>query len=310
VTADRPVLTSKIPPGGPDVLSAAAELADGAHSWAEIWGKLLCAGHAPVEIGLAVKALEDLCEGQGPDRQDLTPALSRQAELLASVSAQEGLVSDSDVPVAVGRRLQASLAAADVLIFDDNAESGSDLPAQFNRVGISKARFASPPGPNHVVDCDIHAHLVVCATHGRRSRFAGDINRIALASKLPAIYYHVHGLHAEIGPLVIPGQTACYQCCSLRRDAALAGWERAVLQSVDDGGQLGCALGSDWLLVDAIKFLAGIGEPISRGRVLFIDYYAGVPEVHTLLRVPRCPECGAPARPSVELWDQRADARA
>jgi bacteriocin biosynthesis cyclodehydratase domain-containing protein len=144
---------------------------------------------------------------------------------------------------------------------------------------------------------------MICATHGGNRQLSEIVNRASVVNDVPTIYYHAQGLQVQLGPLVIPKQTACYECYKVRRDAALAPWERSVLRLAEDGGQLASTLGADWVMVEAIKFLVGFGEPVSRGRVLFIDYYAGLPEVHTVLRLPRCAVCGHPKRPVVRLWD-------
>ena len=67
---------------------------------------------------------------------------------------------------------------------------------------------------------------------------------------------------------------------------------------------LGVALGLDWLAVEVIKLFTDIGEPVSRGRVMFIDYLSGLPELHPLLRVPRCPVCGPARKPQIRLWEE------
>jgi hypothetical protein len=89
-----------------------------------------------------------------------------------------------------------------------------------------------------------------------------------------------------------------------RRNSNLAPWERAFARLVDDTGRLATTLGLDWVAVDVIKFFTELGEPVTRSRLMFIDYFSGTPEVHSLLRLPRCSVCGPPRKPQVQLWEE------
>ena len=145
--------------------------------------------------------------------------------------------------------------------------------------------------------------FVVCAMTGSQWEGAELVNRAAIRMKRPTIYYRAHGLHVQVGPLVIPGETACVECFRIRRDSNLAPWERSFNRAIKDVGRLAAALGLDWLVVELIKLTTDLGEPVSRGRVLFIDYFSGLPELHPLLRVPRCPVYGPIRKPQVRLWE-------
>lgn len=330
MTAQKPRLT-KVPYQVPEdgsvdeaaasLLTSVSLLLDGSNSWEQVWGKLLVAGVEPQAIGSALARLQ---RGGGVDEgKDGTfpqnPALTRQIVLLGWLAAQEGMVSDSEVPSLVGRKLQTFLSASEVAIFGASPELTAEIQRPLEQVGISKAQ-AHPSGSTaygedaasaqqQAIDdavlrlCGAECALMICATRGSDRQLADMVNRASVANRVPAIYYHAQGLQVQIGPLVIPRQTACYECYRVRRDATLAPWERSLLGSADDGGQLACTLGAGWVTVDAIKLLARFGEAVTRGRVLFIDYYAGLPEIHTVLRLPRCTVCGDPRRPAVRLWD-------
>ena len=148
--------------------------------------------------------------------------------------------------------------------------------------------------------------IAVCASDGIDDAVADQLNRASVETGIPALYYSCRGLDLQLGPLVIPRETACYECYSLRRQAALAPWERNLLASAEDAGRLECVLGVDWVVLDVIKFVTDIAEPIAKGRVLRIDYGTGLPEVHRVLHVPRCTVCGLRDRPARRLWAETA----
>jgi bacteriocin biosynthesis cyclodehydratase domain-containing protein len=299
-----------------NLLVAASQLLDGSNSWEQIWGKLLLAGFNPHSINSALLELQHDCEisyGMSPPS---SPAIEQQILLFGQVSAQEGSITASGIPEMVGQKLQAALGSSEVAVFGESFEVTTEFHRRLEQVGVVKARTHCSAngsyGEAEQQPIEDFAHqlmgakssLMICATSGGNRQLSEIVNRVAIAHGIPAIYYHAQGLQVQLGPLVIPKQTACYECYKIRRDATLAAWERSLLRWAREGGQLASSLGTDWVIVDAIKHLTGFGEPVCRGRVLFVDYYAGLPEVHTVLRLPRCGVCGNPRRPSVRLWDE------
>jgi len=299
-----------------NLLVAASQLLDGSNSWEQIWGKLLLAGFDPHAINSALLELQPDCEISYRMSPPSSPAIEQQILLFGQVSAHEGSVAASELLVMVGQKLQASLSSSEVAVFGESREITTEFHRRLEQVGVVKTQtHYSANGSygeveQHPIEAFAHqlmgakSSLMICATSGGNRQLSKIVNRAAIAHGIPAIYYHAQGLQVQLGPLVIPKQTACYECYKIRRDATLAAWERSLLGWAREGGQLASTLGTDWVLVDAIKHLTGFGEPVCRGRVLFIDYYAGLPEVHTVLRLPRCTVCGNPRRPAVRLWDE------
>jgi bacteriocin biosynthesis cyclodehydratase domain-containing protein len=317
MTARNPRLTrvsSEVPPTDSEdsasagLLTSLVQLLDGSNSWEQIWGKLLVAEFEPKAIASALARLQRegvLDQGAAAYLQD--PAVARQADLLGLLAAQQGVVADT--PSAVGREMQALLGSCEVAVFASSMELGDEIHRLIGQVGISRISGSTDAGEPQVRNAAARLRLaehavVVCATQGAGRELADLVNRVCVDSGVAAVYYHAQGLQMQLGPLVIPGQTSCLACYQVRRNAALAPWERSLLATARDAGQLACVLGADWLTVDVVKFLTRLGEPVSRGRVLFIDYFAGLPEVHSVLRLPRCKVCGAPRRPAVRLWDE------
>lgn len=98
---------------------------------------------------------------------------------------------------------------------------------------------------------------------------------------------------------VVPGKGPCLRCLipdiPPRRDAP----------TCSESGVVGAAAGvlGSWQAVEAIKLLAGAGEPLC-GRLLSLDTLAGSASTLSVRRNPGCPACGAaprirlPLRPS------------
>jgi len=90
---------------------------------------------------------------------------------------------------------------------------------------------------------------------------------------------------------VIPGAGPCLRCLipeiPPRRDAPTCA-EAGILGGV--AGIVGA-----WQAVEALKIVAGVGEPLS-GRLLALDTLAGTVSVHAVSRDPRCPACGEAPR--------------
>jgi len=295
---------------------AASQILKDASSMEEVWGKLLAMGHPPDAIASALGRLK------APDHfvrpSAASEALDQQVILLGQMSTMEGMVAESDHASTAGRRAQSELETGKVLVLGSSPTLAGSVRDQFKNLGVSDLRATS-----FDMKTDIEAHsasvsdaiavfaqvkpaLVVCCTRSGSRDLADVVNRAAIERNVTALYHHVQGFQVQTGPLVIPGETACYECFKLRREASLAPWERALLRASDNTGELSVTLGVDWLVVDALKYLTKLGEPVSRGRVLFCDYFAGLPEVHTLLRIPRCPVCRVPERPPVKLWNEPA----
>ncbi|HSM00200.1 MAG TPA: TOMM precursor leader peptide-binding protein [Candidatus Limnocylindria bacterium] len=90
---------------------------------------------------------------------------------------------------------------------------------------------------------------------------------------------------------VLPGKGPCLRCLipdvPPRRDAPTCA-EAGILGGVS--GVVGA-----WQAVEAIKVIAGVGEPLV-GRLLSLDTLAGTVSVHAVSRDPQCPACGESPR--------------
>lgn len=158
--------------------------------------------------------------------------------------------------------------------------------------------------------------LVLCEDTLRPKR-QGEINLLCLRRRVRWTSIRSQGFRIELGPTVVPFETACFRCYELRRLGNTAGDEDQWLAHYDGtlGGvppaELNITIGDQLLGVEVLKVLTGFTTPLTYGRVLSFDLLSFEIKAHPVLRVPRCAACGrrARGRPSVNTWilDETSD---
>lgn len=136
-------------------------------------------------------------------------------------------------------------------------------------------------------------------------RFLGA-NTVSLEFGIPAVYVHTDGPEAVIGPMVVPGETACYLCHDLQdegarhlRDEYLV-YKDSLSRGVSGpGGDAAViALAAAW-----VRLALARRDPSSTGfldqRVLRVETSRMEVMSHRVLTIPRCPAC-ATTRPELQ----------
>lgn len=141
-----------------------------------------------------------------------------------------------------------------------------------------------------------HAGLVVVVPAADELDRLPAWNRAALEHPRPYLLVRPwDGRTASVGPLVLPGQTCCYECVLLRRGAnsgfadELADVEAAPLATPPDPaiGAITAALAAHL----AVRWLVG-RDPTVPGVLHTVEMRPSPLLVeHAVLRVPRCPVC-------------------
>jgi bacteriocin biosynthesis cyclodehydratase domain-containing protein len=131
-------------------------------------------------------------------------------------------------------------------------------------------------------------------------------NRAALATGSPFLLLRPwDGRMAAVGPLVLPGQTCCYECLLLRRSANSAyAAELAEVEAAPLGAPPDPALDAVAAAVAAhlaVRWLVG-ADRTAPGVLYAIETQPAfrVGE-HAVLRVPRCPACSVAERAAPPL---------
>jgi bacteriocin biosynthesis cyclodehydratase domain-containing protein len=263
-------------------------LLDGTRPVAEIAATLGTA--AEPAIGAALRLLGDnelLVDGPPPD---CGAELRETAYLLAAETGAS--------PAAAAGRL----ADAAVGVVGSGAAAG-EAARLLRRSGIARVELRAWSDP-------LTDDLVVAAPGPDELVALGRWNDRCLeqeAAWLQVLPYD--GVFAAVGPLFVPGDTACQTCYRLRREASLgigAVGERLDGAAVQAGGgpALAVAAGATAAL-HALRWLA-TRDPSLPGVLFALEPRAGLRIAeHLVLRVPRCPSCSPLAEAAAPLpWFQ------
>jgi bacteriocin biosynthesis cyclodehydratase domain-containing protein len=152
---------------------------------------------------------------------------------------------------------------------------------------------------------NIHPDLLIYSPDRFDEAVCRRLNDLCLSRSVPLLIYRRRSFDVELGPLVVPRQTACYVCYDLRRKAALSESEALMEAGELDPGSLSFPVGAEWLALEAVKFLTRVAEPVTRGRLSRFNVLTGLMTVHPVLKLPRCPACGVHrCRPTRKLWEE------
>src|SRR5262245_26315775 len=269
------------------LVPALVPLLDGAHTVRQIVETLGEAAEAPIIRALAL--LDDhgmLVEG---------PAVEDDAAAcyVASVC--------SSTPSAAS----AALASSRVAIFG-SAPAGAELSRLLGSAGAVTVSWtpADRPPP--------HVDLIVAAPAAEEAEQLAGLNERCLSESTPWLaLVPTDGRFAAIGPLHVPGQTACHVCYLLRRGAT-SGYEqdfslieRRPVRAPMPAAASTIAAGLAALI--CVRWL-GARDPTLPGALYALELQGTLGLTrHRVLRVPRCPACGG-APPPPSPWFRELDA--
>lgn len=128
-------------------------------------------------------------------------------------------------------------------------------------------------------------------------------NEAALQTKTVWLRGQIFRGAGIVGPTVIPGQSACYKCCELRRNANLSNYEEVMqlesrlkemprIRTDSDTLRPVAALTASFLALEALRILSGATLPQLVAKYLRIDLWSSDFVPHRFLRLPNCPACG------------------
>lgn len=143
------------------------------------------------------------------------------------------------------------------------------------------------------------------------------LNRAALAHGFPTLHVALDGPFVLVGPLVVPGASACWECfetrlvMNLRDSAVYVGYKKALARGNVDGAldpvPVVASLAASLAVTDALSFVA-TDEAVTINQTWSIFLPTMEITSHDVLRVPGCAGCGAsPERDEADLYfDLRA----
>jgi bacteriocin biosynthesis cyclodehydratase domain-containing protein len=144
--------------------------------------------------------------------------------------------------------------------------------------------LAGSPDPSALGD----PHLVVVCTDNYEADAYRWIDETCQRENIQWTSLRRNRMTVEVGPTVIPRQTACFRCYELRRAGNVP--EELGLGRTH-AGWFYVPAGADWMALEAVKLLSGFGEAVTIGRVVIFDPLALTLTSHRVLRVPTCDRC-------------------
>lgn len=264
------------------LLPSLLPLLDGSRSVAALCDAFGSAVAPAVHNALEVLAQKELLV-EGPSLAGTPAASARQALLAAGVGLAGGVPS----------RALAALTGSTVVVAGDGA-CALLAAALVETAGAQVELLAADRLAEHLRESG-PAHLVIVTRDDPHTLDRANEELLALGQP----WLPVHGLdgfQALVGPIVVPGGTACYSCLRARRGAAGGfgdAWEATErAHPLALGPAATAVVAGVAAQVAACALVDGIGVAVPAGVMWAIDL---VPEVtvssHVVHRVPRCPVC-------------------
>jgi bacteriocin biosynthesis cyclodehydratase domain-containing protein len=270
------------------LLPALVPLLDGAHTVREIVELLGEAAETPIMNALALLDGHGLLV-DGPADSDVA------ACYVASVC--------SSTPAEASAALTGSRVA-----IAGSAPAGAELARLLGAVGVGTEASALTDGSAPVAD------LFVAAPDAQEVEQLESLNERRLSDGTPWLaLLPSDGRFTSVGPLYVPGQTACHACYLLRRGAT-SGYEqdfslleRRPVRAPMPAAASTIAAGLAALL--CVRWL-GARDPTLPGVLYALEPRGTLALTrHRVLRVPRCPACSTPSPPP-SPWFRELDAGA
>ena len=139
------------------------------------------------------------------------------------------------------------------------------------------------------------------------------VNAAALEAGVPWLKAAVDGFEVQLGPTVMPGETACYTCYELRTKANWSYYEEnlafeeylAKERPRVEYGSMSAIAGflGNLAALEAVKLLTGFLPPLTCGKFVTFHITTFDFQSHNVMKLPRCPTCGIIAlRPKTAQW--------
>lgn len=152
--------------------------------------------------------------------------------------------------------------------------------------------------------------LVATCDFGGQQTFR-EFNSYCVEQNVPFLPVSLDRLIGGVGPLVMPRETACYECLRARENSNFeqpelaraaedpkAVWQRQMLEAFHPSA---AAILGDLAAMQITKVFSGV-MPYRVGRLIEVALLAPDMQEHKVLKLPRCPVCGPLANtPSVTL---------
>lgn len=143
-------------------------------------------------------------------------------------------------------------------------------------------------------------HLQVVLTDDYNCKELGRLNQKFEKNKTPWMLVKTTGKEIWIGPIFIPGQTACWECLHHRLElhSPENKFYRALKNTDENPSRphidhpINNQIGANKALLEIVKWLYGDKSTRLVGNILSIDTYTLEQHYHTVVKRPQCQVCG------------------
>lgn len=155
---------------------------------------------------------------------------------------------------------------------------------------FAERRIASPAD---FVELTHRAHLVILAADTPRPQIYEWLNQASYVTQVPALYTLGAGHSVvNVGPLVVPGETACFDCARPRHVA----YDHPVVQFINARHRTGVLapavlIGAGMLVQEAVKHLAGFEPCQLYDQRISLDLRTYARTIRKVQRRAGCPFC-------------------
>lgn len=129
----------------------------------------------------------------------------------------------------------------------------------------------------------------------KKARF---LNEVAITNNIPFLCIRLFGTTFELGPLVLPGQSACFECYwqRLQSSSNNSDWYLEYLtenvHSLNSSEEiLSQKIALHYLTMECLHFARQEQVPRSMGHVIFHDLFKGILRSSSVLEIPECNIC-------------------
>jgi bacteriocin biosynthesis cyclodehydratase domain-containing protein len=257
--------------------------------------------HSVEEIALATDLKIEYVRGVIKKLEDANLLIDGDGASSASPAFESAAVAAScwgqlvDIPTAAER-----LASSRVAIVGSDGVSWL-VARQLVDMGLSccvyrDATLSGDRLPEEALDSD----LVVLGPSVVQ-RLAREVNEALYEARVPWLpVFPFNGRYTEVGPLIVPPDSGCFECFLLRRQSNVS-YSTEVFESVASPGNKGALAHPplDYASAATAAFIAyqwlAVRHPEMPGALYIERAGTWEREIHRLLRVPRCPVCSVAA---------------
>ncbi|WP_394825530.1 TOMM precursor leader peptide-binding protein [Pendulispora albinea] len=259
------------------------------------------------------RALRPVLQGDSVARATLVGALAhlvdaeRALELITMLNDKEVLVVDDGAGPKLTSlsekriALTGSARLIDPVVIHLASFGARDL-------ALEEPLLATPNGvrvtPTNLENGDLASLDLIALLDDRLNiRRHRELNAAAIAAKTKFVSMRLFGSSFEMGPLVLPGKTACFECFWHRLQAreeehGPPKWftemtKPPIATSEGPTAEALYQIAAAHIALEIRRCLTRETVPISMGRVVEHDVAAPRLEVHRVLEVPGCQACGA-----------------